>query len=81
MEKYHLASKEFRRAIQQEDTGQLYGDDAKRTYIVDSKYERVQQNFGQLSAKVNILFFILTTLEHFYTQKTYRRIIYVDHNI
>ena len=51
-EKYHLASKEFRRAIQQEDTGQLYGDDAKRTYIVDSKYERVQQNFGQLSAKV-----------------------------
>ena len=53
MEKYHLASKEFRRAIQQEDTGQLYGDDAKRTFIVDSKYERVQQNFGQLSQKVN----------------------------
>ena len=31
----------------------MYGEDAKRTSIVDSKYERVQRNFGQLSAKVS----------------------------
>jgi hypothetical protein len=58
-EKYQLASKEFRRTLQLDESGQLFGEDGQRHRLVDSKFERVQQNFGLLSNKVRSLIYAI----------------------
>merc|ERR1711990_441196 len=51
-DRYEYSSRAFKKAIYQEDTGQLYGDEAlKYTFNNHSVYKRVEQNYGQLSNK------------------------------